>query len=222
MSAIVVPTRVMPADLPDTLPIFPLSGALLLPQARLPLNVFEPRYLAMIEDSLGKGRIIGMIQPTGSEEGKAPLYSIGCAGRITSFNETEDGRLMIVLTGICRFRIVREVPQSRLYRVAVPDWQPYLGDLEATGAPIFDRARLLNLLQDYFKKHSIQVDWTSVQNAPDEVLLPTVMMICPLAANEKQALLEAANDTKRAQMLITLLEMACAETGESADGDITH
>ena len=139
--------------LPENLPIFPLSGAVLLPHARLPLNVFEPRYLAMIEDALGKGRMIGLIQLSKAEEkSPAPLYSVGCGGRISTFNETDDGNLQIVLTGVCRFRVAKELAFSRLYRTIRPDWTPYLTDLkESEDAPI-ERERLINLLHQYFKK----------------------------------------------------------------------
>jgi Lon protease-like protein len=216
MSSILISSKTIASALPDELPIFPLAGAVLLPHARLPLNIFEPRYLAMIEDSLGKGRLIGMIQPNAPEDAASPpLYSIGCAGRITSFNETDDGRLLIVLTGVCRFRIAAEMPAARLYRTVKPDWKPYWGDLEEHEPVDIDRTRLIDLLQTYFKKHSISVDWNVVQNAPNDVLLPTIIMICPFAPNEKQALLEAENFAKRADMLVTLLEMAVMPQADS-------
>jgi Lon protease-like protein len=224
MTSILLSGKIVASALPEELPVFPLTGAVLLPQARLPLNIFEPRYLAMIEDALGKGRMIGMIQPSVSEEG-APtpptLYSVGCAGRITSFNETEDGRLLIVLTGVCRFRIKVEMPTTRLYRTVRPDWKPYLADLEEGDSSEIDRARLLDLLHIYFKKHAISVDWNVVQNAPNDVLVPTIIMICPLEPNEKQALLEAESFAARAQMLVTLLEMAVMPQGEN-EGEVRH
>lgn len=214
--------QIIPAALPENLPVFPLSGAVLLPQARLPLNIFEPRYLAMIEDALGKGRMIGMVQPTTEEDvSTPPLYSVGCAGRITSFNETDDGRILIVLTGLCRFRITAEVPTTRLYRCVKPDWTPYLGDLDDAGDSNLDRARLLDLLQTYFKKNGISVDWNVVQNTPDDVLISTVVMISPLEANEKQALLEADSLAARAGMLETLLEMAVAPQSEG-EPEVRH
>ena len=189
MSNVVPLNRTHPSALPEELPVFPLAGAVLLPQARLPLNIFEARYLAMIEDALGKGRLIGMIQPNGPEDVAAPpLYSVGCAGRITSFNETDDGRLMIVLTGVCRFHIESELTTTGLYRVVKPDWKPYLADLGEPEPVDIDREKLIELLRVYFKKNAISVDWNLVQNAPNDVLLPTIIMICPLAPNEKQAL----------------------------------
>ena len=153
----IFPTRrTIPSILPQELPIFSLGGAILLPQARLPLNIFEPRYLAMVDDALGKGRWIGMIQPSSPDETlAAPLYAVGCAGRITSFNETEDGGLLIVLTGVCRFRTAYEVPEKRLYRIIRPDWKPYLGDLDEKESPDIDREKLIDLLRVYFKKNAM-------------------------------------------------------------------
>ncbi len=222
MSNIIDASRTFASTLPEELPVFPLAGAVLLPHARLPLNIFEPRYLAMVEDALGKGRLIGMIQPNGEEdEAHPPLYSVGCAGRITSFNETDDGRLMIVLTGVCRFRIIDEAPNKRLYRSVRPEWKDYLADLGDPEQVDIDRERLIGLLKIYFKKNSIQVDWSVVQNAPNDVLLPTVIMICPFAPNEKQALLEAPTITMRATMLMALLEMAVMPQTEK-EAELRH
>ncbi|MGB9153144.1 MAG: LON peptidase substrate-binding domain-containing protein [Alphaproteobacteria bacterium] len=218
MTSILISAKTIASALPEELPVFPLAGAVLLPQARLPLNIFEPRYLAMIEDALGKGRLIGMIQPSTDDESASsppPLYSVGCAGRITSFNETDDGRLLVVLTGTCRFRVISEMPATRLYRTVRPDWKPYLADLNESEPTEIDRARLIDLLQIYFKKHSISVDWSVVQNAPNDVLVPTIIMICPLEPNEKQALLEAESFAARARMLVTLLEMAVMPQAEN-------
>ena len=222
MSNLLSSKTIPPSALPEELPIFPLTGAVLLPQARLPLNVFEPRYLAMIEDAMGKGRMIGMIQPSNADdEGTPPLYSVGCMGRITSFNETEDGRMLIVLSGQCRFRVAEEMQVGRLYRSVKPDWKPYLSDLSEMEAPDIDRARLIDLLQIYFKQNAISVDWNVVQSAPNDVLVPTIIMICPLAPNEKQALLEAEDFTARARMLAMLLEMAVMPQTER-EADLKH
>jgi len=222
MTGVISPSKIIPSALPVVLPVFPLAGAVLLPHARLPLNIFEPRYLAMIEDALGRGRMIGMLQPSvAGDIERPPLYSVGCAGRITSFNETDDGRLLIVLTGICRFRVADEKPSTGLYRSVTPDWQPYLADLGDNEACTIDRERLIELMQVYFKKHAISVDWNVVKNAPDDVLLPTIIMICPFAPNEKQALLEAESFSARAQMLMTLLEMAAAPQSDN-EGEIRH
>ena len=222
MTQVIQSPQSLASALPEELPLFPLSGAILLPRARLPLNIYEPRYLAMIEDALGKGRLIGMIQPSKAEEQPTvPLYSVGCAGRITAFNETDDGRLQIVLTGVCRFLITKELLPSRLYRTVKPDWKPYLTDLEMHEPEPVDRERLVDLLHLYFKKNAISVDWSVVQNASNEVLIPTVIMICPFAPNEKQALLEAGSFAERTTMLLTLLEMAVLPQADN-DGDFRH
>jgi hypothetical protein len=208
--------------LPEEIPMYPLSGGILLPQARLPLNISEPRDIKMVEDALGKGRLIGMIQPTTDEEiENPPLYSVGCAGRITSFNEIDDGRLLVVLTGLCRFRVISETKGAHLYRTAKPDWTPYLTDLGENDPSSIDRERLIDLMRIYFKKNSISVDWSVVKNAPDDVLLPTIVMICPFAPNEKQALLEAESFAARAQMLMALLEMAATSQDEN-ETEVRH
>ncbi|MFA4994445.1 MAG: LON peptidase substrate-binding domain-containing protein [Bdellovibrionales bacterium] len=208
--------------LPEEIPVYPLSGVLLLPQARLPLNVSEPHDRTMIEDALGKGRLIGMIQPTTEDDvDNPPLYSVGCAGRITSFNEIDDGHLLIVLTGLCRFRVLSEMPRVRLYRTVKPEWTPYLADLGETDPALIDRDRLIELMRIYFKKNSISVDWSVVKNAPDDILLPTIIMICPFAPNEKQALLEAKNFAARAEMLVALLEMAAMPQREN-EAEMRH
>jgi Lon protease-like protein len=208
--------------LPEELPIFPLTGAVLLPHARLPLNIFEPRYLAMVEDALGKGRLIGMIQPSVTEDvATPPLYSIGCAGRISSFNETDEGTLLIVLSGVCRFRIVEERQTTKLYRTIKPDWKSFIADLGENGEADIDREHLIDLLKIYLKKNSISVDWNVVKNAPNDVLVPIIVMICPLAPNEKQALLEAESFAARARMLMTLMEMAVMPQTET-EAEVRH
>jgi len=224
MSAVVSPVMYDPSALPKILPLFPLSGVVLLPHARLPLNVFEPRYLAMVQDVLGRSdRMIGIIQPSHTEEhGHMPqLYKVGCAGRITSFTETEDGRFLIGLTGACRFTIAEELASTAPYRVARPDWQSFLYDLEHSGQSEIDRKRLIAVLQHYFKMQEIPADWNAIQNTPDDMLISSLVMICPLAANEKQALLEAQDLNARAEMLVALLEMAAFPQVEN-EGSIRH
>lgn len=212
--------------LPEEVPILPISGSILLPQARLPLNIVDLRHLAMVEDALGKGRLIGLVQPCvpndeGSSKKTSALYSVGCVGRITSFNEVDDGRLLIVLTGVCRFRVQSEVVGAKPYRIIRPEWTPYLTDLgENDPAPV-DREHLIELMRLYFKKNAISVDWSVVKNTPDEILLPTIVMICPFPPNEKQALLEAKSFAARAEMLVALLEMAAMPQPEN-DGDMRH
>jgi Lon protease-like protein len=211
-------TAMAPIHLPEILPIFPLSGAVLLPRARLPLNIFEPRYLAMIEDVLGQGRMIGMIQPhapEGHESASVPIFKVGCVGRITSFNETEDGRFLIGLTGVCRFAVKEELPLDKPYRRVIADWQSFASDRDEPKENDIDRKRLAGLLQHYFKLQGIMADWNAVQNTPNDLLISSLVMICPLAPNEKQALLEARDLHARADMLMALLEMASLPQNEA-------
>src|SRR5579864_7804698 len=212
------PSTREPRVLPDIIPIFPLTGVLLLPRGRLPLNIFEPRYLAMTRDSLGGERLIGMVQPnepqqdnTGRGTLNPPVYQVGCAGRITQFAETDDGRYLITLTGVSRFRIVEELPLLSGYRRVVPDWQPFARDRQAPGEPSFDRARLLAGLKGYFAQRKLSADWSAIEKAPSEYLVTSIAMACPFAPSEKQALLEAADLDDRAQLLTALVEMAAIE-----------
>jgi Lon protease-like protein len=225
MSAVVSPGSFVPSALPEILPVFPLSGVILLPQARLPLNIFEPRYLAMIEDALGRERIIGMIQPSAPENSVQklpPVYRIGCAGRITSFTETDDGRFLIALTGLCRFAVNEELPVERPWRRVRPDWSTFLDDLKPPADTAIDRLRLLATLQPYFREEGINLDRHVMENAPDDVLVSSLVMICPLEPNEKQALLEAPDLQARAQLLTALLEMACMQRQSEGEGGARH
>jgi uncharacterized protein len=205
-----------PSALPEILPIFPLSGVLLLPRGRLPLNIFEPRYLAMVEDALGHGRLIGMVQPNSAEAQEAvpPIYHIGCAGRITSFTETEDGRFLITLGGVCRFKVTEELPIERGYRHVRPDWESFLADINEPEDTDIDRDKLFGILRAYFKLHNIAADWNAVQATGNETLVSSLAMICPLEPNEKQALLEAQDLRTRADLLMALLEMASVPQSE--------
>ncbi len=198
---------------------------MLLPQARLPLNIFEPRYLALVEHALGQDRIIGMIQPSGGENGvqkSMPLYRIGCAGRITSFSETDDGRFMIALTGLCRFVITEELQTDDLWRRVRADWKDFLEDLKPPPEITINRSRLLNALQPYFQEEGIDLDRSVMENTPDDVLISSLVMICPLAPNEKQALLEAPDLTARADLLTAFLEMACLPGHAEGESGIRH
>jgi Lon protease-like protein len=213
-----------PSALPEILPIFPLAGAVLLPRGRLPLNIFEPRYISMVEAALGQSRMIGMIQPSTPPENQEPLppiYNIGCAGRITSFTETEDGHFLIGLTGICRFAVAEELAMERGYRRVRPDWNRFLSDIGTTEEAEIDRERLIGLLRAYFKLQGIAADWNAVQSTNNETLVSSLVMICPLAPNEKQALLEAPTLGTRADLLMTLLEMASMPRPE-AEGMARH
>jgi len=197
-------------QLPRTLPIFPLSGALLLPGGRLPLNVFEPRYLAMVQDSLKGARTIGMVQPREGEE-KAPtpaVYRLGCAGRIVAFDETDDGRYHIALSGLCRFDIAEELPLEHGYRRVVPDFSPYHDDFTAAADGAIERERLIAAVRTYFKLHSIDADWKAIEAASEERLVTTLAMACPFEPSEKQALLEARDLAERGRVMTTLFEMA--------------
>jgi uncharacterized protein len=196
--------------LPDVLPIFPLTGVLLLPRGRLPLNIFEPRYLAMTRDALGGERLIGMIQPTdpAARETNPAVYPTGCAGRITSFSETDDGRFLITLTGVSRFRIREELPLVEGYRRVAPDWHGFAGDIEGQEEPEFDRERLIRGLRAYFQQHQMSADWDAITSVPGERLVTSIAMICPFDPREKQGLLEAPDINERARLLTAIVEMA--------------
>lgn len=195
------------ADLPGTIPVFPLPGALLLPRARLPLNLFEPRYLAMLEDTLKtRERLIGMVQPL--ESGKR-LHQIGCAGRVTSFTETEDGRYIISLAGICRFRIGQELEGFTPYRRFAVDWSSFERDLGPEEEdPEFDRPRFLEVLGRFFEAAHLSSDWDALKEADAELLINSLSILCPFEAEEKQALLEAPSLETRRETLVTLMEFA--------------
>jgi Lon protease-like protein len=203
------------SDLPHGLPIFPLPGVLLLPRGRLPLNIFEKRYLAMFDDALGGERLIGMIQPSDAHA-NAPspaLFSVGCAGRITSFSETGDGRYLVALDGVARFKITEELPLHRGYRRVTPDWTPFGADLAEDDGTV-DRHRLIELLQAYFRQQSLSANWDAISQAPDERLVTSLAMICPFEPPEKQALLEAGCLSDRARLMMSLLEIAIAGHGD--------
>jgi len=212
------------AELPDSLPIFPLAGALLLPGGRLPLNIFEPRYLAMVSDALAGSRLIGMVQPRPlpegtaafADQGRAPVYATGCAGRIIAFGETDDGRYLITLAGLLRFDIQAELAGEKGYRRVRPDWSSYEADMAAGDPADLDRPRLLAALRSYFARAGIEGDWEAINGAPDEALVTSIAMACPFDPMEKQALLEAPSLDARADTMIAILEMAAAGEGSEA------
>ena len=198
-------------DLPAEIPVFPLSGALLLPQGRLPLNIFEPRYLALVEDSLGAGRMFGMVQGdsalprTGTD---SQLYTVGCLGRISSFAETDDGRLLVTLTGVIRYRITEEIEGRRGYRRVRAAYADHAADLDVDcPPPELDRAALLAALRPYFRARGIEANWDAVEQTADAMLVTTLCMVCPFEVCEKQALLEAPGPQERAALLIALMQM---------------
>ena len=203
-------------DLPKALRVFPLPGALLLPGGRLPLNIFEPRYLHMVRDALADDRLIGMVQPCGDgdEPGSAHIYQTGCVGRITAFNETDDGRYLITLSGLIRFTVQSELPMANGYRRIAPDYGRFRDDLDEDAAEI-DRSRLLDALSAYFDSNGIEGDWDAIEETPDERLVTSLAMICPFEPPEKQALLEAPTLSDRAETMTTILQMSVHDT----DGD---
>lgn len=205
--------------LPDMIPIFPLEGALLLPGGQLPLNIFEPRYLRMVDDALSGSRLIGMIQPKAGEDAnaRAMLYRVGCAGRLTSFTETGDGRYLITLTGVRRFAVKEEMSADTPYRIGVADWDSFDVDAhkDATGETI-DRAAFLEIMRGYLDAEGLEADWDAAASAPIDTLVASLAMGCPFAPNEKQALLEAKTVAERAKCLMTLMEISGA--GEPDDG----
>ena len=209
------------AELPDRLPIFPLPGVLLLPGGRLPLNIFEPRYLAMTRQALAGPRLIGMIQPRAegpSDVGQRDTYPVGCAGRIVSFSETDDGRYLMTLAGLIRFRVARELPRdAEGFRWVTPDYEPYRGDLAPDGGT-FDRETLLGALKSYFGRHNLSADWQAIEKADDERLVTSLAMLCPFDPSEKQVLLEAAGLSDRAAAMTTILAMAVHQPALEPDG----
>jgi len=196
-------------DLPAVIPVFPLTGALLLPRAELPLNIFEPRYLAMVLDSLARGRMFGMLQPSASRGPRngTPLYDMGCLGRISAFQETPDGRILISLRGLCRFRVIEELTTATAYRQMKVDYTLFTDDLAVPDDAGVRRETLLPMLRRYFERHNMEVDWGCIEKAPSERLVNYLAMICPFDACEKQVLLEAPTICERARILIGLLQI---------------
>ncbi len=207
-----------PADLPQAIALFPLSGAILMPRGVLALNVFEPRYLNMVDDALGGERLIGMIQPAiGAENEQVPhLCDVGAVGRITSFNETEDGRYLITLTGICRFDLEQELEADAPYRQALVSYEAFADDFTPSPGRSIDRAALMGSLKTYAALHGFQVDWQAVEQAPTETIINVAAQICPFDAASKQALLETITLEERARALVALIEW------DSASNDPDH
>ena len=211
-----------PGDLPEIIPVFPLPGALLLPRGQMPLNIFEPRYLAMVDDSFRDGhRLIGMIQPDVShspDEAHPKLFQVGCVGRITQLAESGDGRYILELTGIARFRVVEEQTALTPYRQCKVDYFPYLDDFTARkGEEAVDREALLGALTEFLKANNLKVDWEGIENAPNEALVNALAMMSPYGAPEKQAMLEAPDLKTRAEILVAITEMDLAKKRTSND-----
>ena len=211
-----------PIDLPEVIPVFPLPGALLLPRGQMPLNIFEPRYVAMIDDALRDGhRLIGMIQPDTTHSGdadKPALYKVGCVGRITQLAESGDGRYLIELTGVARFRIEQELDVKTLYRQCRVTYAPFTDDFIARkGEEQVDRAALLEALRDFLKANELQADWEGIEKAPNEALVNALSMMSPYGSAEKQALLEAPDLKTRAEVLVALTEIELAKKGSEGE-----
>jgi uncharacterized protein len=211
-----------PGDLPEVIPLFPLPGALLLPRGQMPLNIFEPRYLAMVDDSMRDGhRLIGMIQPDPSHPGtedKPHLFKIGCVGRMTQLAESGDGRYLIHLTGIARFRVVQELTVATAYRQCRVDYFAFMDDFVARkGEEQVDRAAVLKALTDFLKANNLKTDWSEVENAPNEALVNALSMMSPYGSAEKQALLEAPDLKTRAEILVAVTEIELAKKSTSGE-----
>jgi len=201
-------------DLPAEFAVFPLTGALLLPGGKLPLNIFEPRYIAMTLDALASGRMFGMVQPDqhAREVDSGPgLYRVGCLGRVSSFSETDDGRLLITLTGLTRFTIDSELDMRHGYRRVRADYSRYEADLDPPPrSTTVEREKLVEALRSYFVCRQVDANWEAIRRMPDEVLVVTLAMACPFEPVEKQALLEAPTEAERAATLLALLQMGAA------------
>lgn len=209
-----------PSDLPANIPVFPLRGAILLPRASLPINVFEPRYLAMIGDALAGQRIVGIVQPASGGQTESPtgnavaLKQIGCAGRITAYQELDDNRLGITMTGVCRFELVGEVPSTAPYRTMTVSYEKYKTDFSrGLGEELVDRTGLLRVLSSYLEQNNIKTDWQAIERASSEFLVNALSIMSPYGAEEKQALLEAPGLKERAEVLVALAEMELAGHG---------
>jgi uncharacterized protein len=211
-----------PGDLPEVVPVFPLPGALLLPRGQMPLNIFEPRYLSMVDDAFRDGhRLIGMIQPdvTHSPDEERPvLFRVGCVGRITQLAETGDGRYILELTGVSRFRVVEEMTVLTAYRQCKVDYFPFLDDFTARkGEDAVDREALLSVLSDFLDANNLKVDWEGIESAPNEALVNALAMMSPYGPAEKQAMLEAPDLKTRAEILIAITQIDLAKKRTSGD-----
>ena len=209
-----------PAEMPATIPLFPLTGALLLPRRPIQLTVFEPRYLEMLDDALSGERLIGVIQPSSEEETADPapeLYPLGCAGRIVQYAEIGDGRCFLTLMGVARFRLTGETPSDYPYRIAVPDYSPFAEDfLEGAGEAAVDREDLIAALKRFAEVNEIKVVWSDIKKASNEALVNGLSMMSPCGPREKQALLEAPDLKSRAEMLVAITTIELARGQDAA------
>jgi Lon protease-like protein len=211
-----------PDDLPGVIPVFPLPGALLLPRGQMPLNIFEPRYLAMVDAALMSGnRLIGMIQPDPAHPGSEDhpnLYKVGCVGRITQIAETGDGRYLLQLTGISRFRVEEELPVTTPFRQCRITYAPFTDDFIARkGEDEVDRKAVLRALSDFLKANNLKTDWEGIESAPNEALVNALAMMSPYGSAEKQAMLEAPDLKTRAEILVAVTEIELAKSRTPGD-----
>ena len=211
--------KIIYKELPDILPIFPLPGVIILPNGNLPLNIFEPRYISMVEDALGKNRMIGMIQPNPGSKKDNGLYPIGCASKIISFSETSDNRYLIELKGIIRFKIFKELGTIRGYRNIVPEWDNFKHDLSINSESL-NVDNLIELLKKYFNNNNISVDSDELYKVPANQIISAIPQVCSFQNNEKQAILEARTDKERAELIISLLKMELLDENENTTDTI--
>ncbi len=215
-----------PADLPRQIPVFPLRGVILLPRAVLPLSIYEARYLAMLEDIVAGARLVGIIQPerSDSDEESPPgrstgLRPTGCVGRLTAFQELDDDRVLITVTGVARFELGSEIPTEKPYRIFEVDYDRYSDDFQAgAGEGLVDRTNLLRVLRSYLEAHKLKADWRAILSAPSEYLVNSLSVVCPYGPEEKQALLEAADLKTRSEVLMALAEMELASSESGSGG----
>ena len=213
-----IKSYVKPTDFPDIVPVFPLSSALLLPGGQMPLNIFEPRYMSMVDEALAGNRLIGMVQPSFADKNelreRPELCAVGCLGRITHFAEVDEGRYHITLTGVSRYHIDEEMPVNTAYRQC--RISPFLGDLEPEkGADYVDRQQLLKAFKSYLDANGMDADWESVGRANTAILVNALSMMSPYGPAEKQALLEAPDLKTRADTLIAITEISLARKGDT-------
>ncbi len=207
-----------PGEMPETIPVFPLSGALLLPRGQMPLNIFEPRYMAMIDHAMQRDRLIGIVQPHPDKTDVGLTYQIGCAGRITQLAETGDGRYLLTLTGIARFKMMKDSAERTPFMQFKVDWSAYEHDYTPRfGEDAVDRKSVLTALRSFSEANDVPVDWESVKGAPNEALVNALAMMCPYGPREKQALLEAADLKTRGDLLVAITEMELAKAASGGD-----
>ena len=213
-----------PSDLPDIIPIFPLPGALLLPRGQMPLNIFEPRYLAMIDEALKTSRLIGMVQPEVEQSPRGRpggLFDVGCVGRITQFAETGDNRYVVSLTGVARFKVKEELSVVTPYRQCLVTFDPFISDFIArSGEEEVDRPAVLSSLKNFVEANQLQIDWKGISAASNEALVNALCMMAPFGPREKQALLEASDLKKRAELLVAITEIELARRDDGSESSL--